>query len=185
MVYKLWQPVKMQNSLTVTYLSKVKNIWMDRINKLNSKKIIQKDLGESIKWRRRYWEIYAKTLKVVTTMKIVTKCDDCHAFVTIGHVSHISVTFVTNSHTCVTLWFLHLDNFPTVMLMNESMNQWNFWLSPGFIKNESLINQRTHKIFHCLRHQSAKNFVHVMVNLGGWRNHIFVMVPGKLIEKVQ
>ena len=36
---------------------------MDRINKLNSKKIIQKDLGESIEWRRRYWEIYAKNIK--------------------------------------------------------------------------------------------------------------------------
>ena len=44
-----------------------------------------------------------KTLKVVTTMKIVTKCDICHTPVTSGHVSHISVTFVTNSHTCDTV----------------------------------------------------------------------------------
>ena len=37
---------------------------------------------------------------------------------------------------------------PTVKRMNESINesinQWKFWLSPGMIKNESLINQRTH-----------------------------------------
>ena len=26
------------------------------------------------------------------------------------------------------------------------MNEWKFWLSPGFIKNESLINQRTHNL---------------------------------------
>ena len=41
------------------------------------------------------------------------------------------------------------------------------------------------EIFHCLWHQSAEIFVHVMVNLGGWRNHVFVMVPGRLIEMVQ
>jgi hypothetical protein len=54
----------MRNSLPVTYLSKVKNIWMERINELNSKKIKQKKLGESIEWGRRYWEIYAKNIEI-------------------------------------------------------------------------------------------------------------------------
>jgi len=54
----------MRNSLTVAYLSKVKNIWTDRINELNSKRIIQKDLEKSIDWGRRYWEIYAKNIEI-------------------------------------------------------------------------------------------------------------------------
>ena len=45
-----------------------------------------------------------ETLKVVTAMKIVTNCDICHTSVTSGHVSHISVTFVTKwSHMCDTV----------------------------------------------------------------------------------
>ena len=44
-----------------------------------------------------------KTIKVVTTMKIVTRCDRGVTFVTTVTFGHIFVTFVTNSHTCVTL----------------------------------------------------------------------------------
>ena len=32
------------------------------------------------------------------------------------------------------------------MVINESMNQSKIWLSPGLIKNESLINQWTHNL---------------------------------------
>jgi len=46
--------------------------------------------------------------------------------------------------TIVSSLFLYLDSFPMVMVMNEWMNEWKFWLSPGLIKNKSLINQRTH-----------------------------------------
>jgi len=54
----------MWNSPAVTYLSKIKKIWIDKMNELNSEKIIQKDLEESIKWRRRYWEIYSKNIEI-------------------------------------------------------------------------------------------------------------------------
>ena len=38
---------------------------------------------------------------------------------------------------------LYLDTFPVVMFY-ELINQSKFGLSPGMIRNESLINQRTH-----------------------------------------
>ena len=80
--------------------------------------------------------------------RVTAPCNLAVRFCTLSSTCLVTifVTFVKNSHTCVTLWFLHLDNFPAVMLMNEWMNEWKFWLSPGFIKNESLINQRTHNI---------------------------------------
>jgi hypothetical protein len=37
---------------------------MDRINEWDSKKIIQKELEESIEWWKRYWEIYAKNIEI-------------------------------------------------------------------------------------------------------------------------
>jgi hypothetical protein len=48
----------------VTNLNKVKNIWIDRIKELNSKRIIKKDLEESIEWGRKYWERCAKNIEV-------------------------------------------------------------------------------------------------------------------------
>jgi len=37
---------------------------MDRMNEWNSKKIIQKELEESIEWGRRYGEICAKNIEI-------------------------------------------------------------------------------------------------------------------------
>ena len=49
--------VNMSENVKFTYCDipeQVKNIWIDRINELNSKKIIQKELEESVEWGRRY-----------------------------------------------------------------------------------------------------------------------------------
>ena len=54
----------MRNSLTVTQQKKIKIIWVDRINEWDSKKIIQKELEESIEWGRRYGEKYAKNIEI-------------------------------------------------------------------------------------------------------------------------
>jgi hypothetical protein len=50
---------------------------MDRINEWNSKKIIQKELEESIEWGKRYEEIYAKNIEIGSMHNIVTfhSCD--------------------------------------------------------------------------------------------------------------
>ena len=50
------------------------------------------------------------------------------------------VTKVWHSHICI--WIISRGH--VYESINQSMNEWKFWLSPGLIKNESLINQRTH-----------------------------------------
>ena len=42
------------------------------MNELNSEKIIQKDLEESIEWGRRYWGRYAKNIEIGAMHNIVT-----------------------------------------------------------------------------------------------------------------
>ena len=55
--------------------------------------------------------------------------------------------------TWVTSIILHSERFSRGHA-HESINQWKFWLSPGLIKNEPLINQRTHNHWP-LKFQSA------------------------------
>ena len=59
-----------------------------------------------------------------------------------GYILHDHSYFIP-SMACI---FFYLMNFPAVIMINQSINQWKLWLSSGLIKNESLINQRTHKI---------------------------------------
>jgi len=80
-----------------------------------------------------------------------------------GYIIHGHSYFIP-SMACI---FFHLMNFPAVLVMNQSINQSKIWLSPGLIKNESLINQRTHNAMSPLPPRHCPNTVHTPCH--GWQ----------------
>ena len=72
------------------------------------------------------------------------------AFFTFGSSSFFWIFwYITHSGRLIITWVNYIVLYLEWVSRGhayESMNQWKFWLSPGLIKNESLINQRTHKI---------------------------------------
>ena len=92
------------------------------------------------------------------------RCDiHMNSTITMGNFLSLCFYHTVTMSQCVT-WMLLMSHYVTYVTfvtpcyvtyifprscwwMNEWMNEWKIWLSPGLIKNESLINQRTHNMW--------------------------------------